>query len=73
MPRTALLLAALTATLAACATMDAPASGTRLQPVEVSGRRFWVTPGPLVTEAHPCCGEVPRNPDREAEIGRAHV
>ncbi len=48
-----------------CGGVVPPSSGQALHPVEVSGRQFWTVPGPVATEDHPCCGVVPRNPDRD--------
>lgn len=53
--------------LIACGGVVPPPHGQPLREAEVAGRRFWVMPGPLVTEEHPCCGVVPTNLDREAD------
>lgn len=53
--------------LVACGGVPPPPHGQPLREAEVAGRRFWVSPGPLLTEDHPCCGVVPANVDREAD------
>ncbi len=53
--------------LVACGGVVPPPHGQPLREAEVAGRRFWVMPGPLVTEDHPCCGVVPANLDRASD------
>lgn len=61
------LLLLLVVGLVACGGVVPPPHGQPLREAEVAGRRFWVMPGPLVTEDHPCCGVVPANLDRASD------